>query len=307
MGFDKLIGNDNIKNVLIEAVKSENILHSYLFYGIEGIGKKLFAIEFSKMILCQGKDKPCESCKSCVEFNSNNNPDFFIIEPDGNSLKIDQIRDMQKNILEKPINGSKRVYIINDAEKMTKEAQNCLLKTLEEPQDFIVIILISSNENSILSTVKSRCTKVYFQNINSSDLSLFIEEKNNTINFDKNMLELCNGSISKTIEVIDKKQLLDQLMKFVHSINEVDKISFINKSEFFYENKSDINLILEYMYVLLFEMIDSNTSRKLNCIKAMEVIDNAKKKLANSNNYDMTIDDMLIKIWEEFNEKNYRC
>lgn len=307
MGFNKLIGNNNIKNVLTEAIKSKNILHSYLFYGIEGIGKRLFAMEFAKMILCQGTDKPCESCKSCVEFNSNNNPDFFIIEPDGNSLKIDQIREMQKNILEKPINDSKKIYIINDAEKMTKEAQNCLLKTLEEPQDFIVIILISSNENSILPTVKSRCTKIYFQNINSSDLSLFIKEKNNTINLDKNMLELCNGSISKTIEIVNKKQLLDQLMQIVHSINKADKISFINSNEFFYENKGDIDLLLEYMYVLLFEIINSDMSKKINCIKAMEIVDNANKKLASSNNYDMTIDNMLIKIWEEFNEKNHRC
>jgi DNA polymerase-3 subunit delta' len=306
LSFDKLIGNNKIKETLSESIKRKNILHSYLFYGTEGIGKKLFATEFAKMILCEGDKKPCKICKSCVEFDSNNNPDFFVIEPDGNSLKIDQIRDMQKNILEKPVNGSKKIYIINDADKMTKEAQNCLLKTLEEPQEFIVIILISSNENNILPTVKSRCTKIYFQNINNSDINLFIKEKNYSNNLDETMLKLCNGSISRAIDIINKKELLEKTKQIVNSIEKADKIEFMNNDEFFFQNKEDINLLLEYIYILLFDIIKNKNSKINNCIQAMDFVEEAKNKLYNNNNYDMTINSMLIKIWEEFNEKNYR-
>ena len=133
MGFDELIGNDEVKQTLINSVTSGNILHSYLFYGIDGIGKKEFAKNFAKMILCNNKSEkiPCNCCDSCIEFDSNNNPDFFFIEPDGNSIKIDQIREMQKKILEKPIECTKKVYIIDKADSMTTEAQNCLLKTLD--------------------------------------------------------------------------------------------------------------------------------------------------------------------------------
>ena len=305
MGFNELIGNDKIKSILTDSIVNKNILHSYMFYGSEGIGKKLFAIEFAKMILCESKgEKPCNQCKSCVEFNSNNNPDFFLIEPEQSSLKIDQIRNMQKNIIEKPLNGNKKIYIINDADKMTKEAQNCLLKTLEEPQEFIVIILICSNENYILPTVKSRCTKIFFNQISNKEISKLIAEKNNSVSFDENMLELSGGSVKKAIDILNKKDILNQLSSIINTVDKVDKLSFFSNNEFFYSNKDDISLLLDYAYVILFKLI--NDINRFNCIEAMHIVEETKKKLLYSNNYDMTIDNMLIKIWEEFNEKNNR-
>ena len=136
MPFEKIVGNSEIKKVLKDTIISDNIIHSYMFIGAEGIGKKLLAKEFSKMILCISTDnsrKPCEICRSCLEFDNNNNPDFRIIEANGNSIKIDQIRELQNKIIEKPIISEKKVCVINDSEKMTVEAQNSLLKVLEEP------------------------------------------------------------------------------------------------------------------------------------------------------------------------------
>ena len=143
--FEKIIGNDKIKKEIEKSVKETKTSHSYLFIGTEGIGKKLIAKEFAKMLLCLNENKYCNNCKSCIEFNSNNNPDFLYIEPKENSLKIEQIRELQKKIQEKPIISTNKVYIINDADKMTQEAQNCLLKTLEEPPDYATIILIGAN------------------------------------------------------------------------------------------------------------------------------------------------------------------
>ena len=304
MSFDGLIGNDKTKELLKKSIKNENILHSYLFYGTEGIGKKLFSIEFSKMILCESDNKPCGKCKSCVEFESNNNPDFSIIEPDGNSLKIEQIRAFQKKILEKPINGKKKIYIINDAEKMTKEAQNCLLKTLEEPQAYVVIILICSNENAILPTVKSRCTKIFFSELTKENISKFIQEKFSTTNFNENMLELCSGSIKRAIDVFEKRDVLSQINDIANNVTKVDKLKFIQENEIFYNNKEDINLLLNYMNILFFKGINKDNVDSSS--KCMEYIEEAKRKLSYSNNFDMTIDNMLIKIWEEFNEKYNR-
>ena len=138
--FNNILGNEKIKDVLINAVKLNKVSHSYLFIGPDGIGKKLIAKEFAKMILCTSENKYCNNCKSCIEFDTNNNPDFRIIEPDGNSLKIEQIREFQNKVSEKPIISDRKVYIINNSDKMTQEAQNCLLKTLEEPPEFVTII-----------------------------------------------------------------------------------------------------------------------------------------------------------------------
>ena len=163
--FDGIIGNNSIKQELEQIIKLNKLSHSYLFVGTEGIGKKQIAKEFAKMILCLGEEKYCNSCKSCLEFDTNNNPDFTLIEPDGASIKIEQIRQMQRKIIEAPIISNKKVYIIDNADLMTKEAQNCLLKTLEEPPEFVTIILIGSKESEFLSTIKSRCMIIKFQNI----------------------------------------------------------------------------------------------------------------------------------------------
>lgn len=307
MAFEDIIGNNNIKTLLNNSVENKNILHSYLFYGTDGIGKKIFATEYAKMILCNNEGKkPCDTCKSCIEFNSNNNPDFFIIEPEGNSIKIDQIRQMQKNILEKPITSSKKVYIINEADTMTKEAQNCLLKTLEEPQDFIIIILVASDENNILSTVKSRCTKIFFQNLENHDIIKYINENFNNIFLENDMLQLCGGSISKTNQVIQKIEILSTIKKLIEELDFIDELDFIQKNQIFYENKDDINLLLEYIYILLFAEINKKSKNINGYIKSMQIVQDTKFKLINSNNYDMTIDNMLIKMWGEINEKNYR-
>lgn len=307
MSFEKIIGNDDNKKLLENTVRSNNVLHSYLFFGTEGIGKKVFAKEFSKMILCNSEDeKPCNKCKSCIEFDSNNNPDFFVIEPDGSSIKIEQIRQMQKSILEKPIESNKKVYIINDAETMTKEAQNCMLKTLEEPQDFIVIILIASNENNILPTVKSRCTKIFFRNLDDADIIKYVNEKNSGIDINKDILKLCNGSILKAEFVIQKIDILDKIKDFVMNIDRQNELVFFQNNQLFYDNKDDIILLLEYVNILLFEKIKGNLGNINGFINSMKIVESTKLKLINSNNYDMTIDNMLLKMWEEINEKNYR-
>lgn len=306
MCFKNLVGNENNKYILKETITKGNILHSYMFFGTEGIGKKLFALEFAKMILCENqKNSPCEKCKSCIEFNSNNNPDFFFIEPDGNSVKIDQIRNMQKGILEKPIISSKKVYIINNAETMTKEAQNCLLKTLEEPQEYVVIILIVSDENSMLPTIKSRCTKIFFEKISDENLKTYIKEKIGDVHFEESMIKLSEGSIGKCIEISKKQEILKKIEDFINNIENMDEVQIINASSHFNENKEDINLILDYIYILIFNKT-KDFSNKIKYIFAMEKVQNAKEKLSKSNNFDMTIDNMLIEIWREINEKNYR-
>ena len=114
--FENILGNQKIKEKLKKSINEDKILHSYLFIGIEGIGKKLIAKEFAKAILCLNDIKYCNNCKSCIEFSSNNNPDFLYIEPDGNNIKIEQIREMQKKIQEKPIISQKKVYIIDNAD-----------------------------------------------------------------------------------------------------------------------------------------------------------------------------------------------
>ena len=106
--FNNILGNDKIKKLLINSVKNNKTSHSYLFLGTEGIGKKLIAKEFAKMILCTDVNKYCNKCKSCIEFDTNNNPDFILIEPEQGKIKIETIREMQKKSCRKACNFRKK-------------------------------------------------------------------------------------------------------------------------------------------------------------------------------------------------------
>lgn len=308
LSFESIIGNDENKKILNNSIINKNVVHSYLFYGAEGVGKKIFAKEFAKMILCNGEDgnKPCNKCKSCIEFDSDNNPDFFVIEPDGNSIKIDQIRQMQKSVLEKPIESNKKVYIIDNCHLMTKESQNCILKTLEEPQEYIVIIMISSNEYSILPTVKSRCTKIYFKELSDSEIFKYIGNNYEGTLLENDLIKLCGGSISKADFILKKIDTLSQVKDFIINADHTNKLHFMQKSQFFSDNKDDINLILGYIYILLFQAIEKNKRNINGYINSMKIVEKTRLKLLNSNNFDMSIDNMLINMWEEINEKNSR-
>ena len=292
--FQNILGNDKIKELLQEAVKANKVSHSYLFVGQAGIGKKMIATEFAKAILCLGDDKYCNNCKSCLEFDGNNNPDFILIEPEGNNIKIDQIRNMQRKVQEKPIISNKKVYIINSADLMTKEAQNALLKTLEEPPEFVTIILVGENENEFLATIKSRCMILHFNPISNSDMKKYLEENYN-MNVTSNMLDVFQGSIGKAIELKDKQEEYLTIENAIDNLEKEDLIDLIKKLDILYTSKDEILDMLDYINIILLKKSKEDV-KYTECIK---IVENTKRRIAQNANYDMSIDNMLFNIWEE--------
>ncbi len=292
--FEKIIGNEPIKELLKKSMEKGTTSHSYLFVGIPGIGKKMLATEFAKKILCIEKEQN-GTCKSCLEFESNNHPDFMCIEPDGNSIKIEQIRYLQKRIQEKPIISDKKVYIINEADAMTSEAQNCLLKTLEEPPEFASIILIGSNENAFLSTIKSRCMILHFQPIEDAKIKQYMEENYGITNITQSHLVMFQGSIGKAISLKDKQEEYSKIENMIVYLNQKDLIDILKLAEPLYKAKEEIFEILEYINIVLLKQAKENYLYT-NCI---EIVENTKKRLKQNANYDMCIDSMVFNMWEE--------
>lgn len=292
--FENIVGNEKIKEALKKSVEINKVSHSYMFIGIEGIGKKEIAKEFAKMLLCLDKEPYCNTCKSCIEINSQNHPDFKIIEPEGNTLKIDQIREFQKKVVEKPILSDKKIYIINDSDKMTKEAQNCLLKTLEEPPEFVTIILLGEDENAYLSTIKSRCMILHFEPIQKEVLKEFLHKEYNMEIKSDMMLETFQGSIGKALKLKEKQEVYGAIEEIIESIEKKDVIDIMRTSEIIYKAKDDIANILEYINLILLKL--ANKSYKYT--KCIEIVENTKKRLKSNANYDMSIDNMLMQIKE---------
>ena len=252
--------------------------------------------EFAKAILCLNQDeKNCNKCKSCVEFDSNNNPDFIIIDNQDETIKIEQIRQMQSRILEKPIISEKKVYVINNADNMTKEAQNCLLKTLEEPPEYVIIILIGTNESNFLNTIKSRCTKIKFEPIEKNILTNIIKEKFPEVNIFSGMINASEGSIKKALKIYENKEIYEQVDKVFNNIEQYTLLDLLNKIDVLYKNKENILEILDYINIILFE----KAKVRLEYLNYINAIERAKKSIKSSNNYDMTIDKLLFDIWGE--------
>lgn len=302
MIFDNIIGNEKNKELLTQIIDTNNIAHSYMFIGKESIGKMIFAKEFAKAILCINNSKQCNECKSCIEFNSSNHPDFEIIEPDGNNIKIEQIRELVKKVYEKPIVSTRKVYIINESNLMTKEAQNSLLKTLEEPPEYITIILITSNENAFLPTIKSRCTKILFNKLTNNELKMVLEKKYNKINIQDIVLKIADGSINKAINLEGKEELYKTINNIYSSLDKINIIQLINTKENIFKEKEQAIEIFEYINLIFFDKISSN----LNYIECIKILEDTKYRLKKNNNYDMTIDNFNIAVWEVMNGKHYR-
>lgn len=293
MGFENLIGNEKVKELLIQIIKTNRLSHSYMFIGPSGIGKTLFAKEFAKMILCQNQSEKCDNCKSCIEFQDNNNPDFLLLEPDDGKIKIEQIRGLQKTILEKPIISNKKVYIIKDADTMTKEAGNSLLKTLEEPPKYLTIILIGTNEGMFLNTIKSRCTKILFNKIEDDKLKIFLEKEHNMKDIKNSMLKTFDGSIEKALIINSKIDIYNKIEEVFNNIENMNLITAMNQLKCMYEEKESIYEILDYINIILFNKAKNNTQY----IKYIQYVEQTKTALRNNANYDMSIDNLLYSIY----------
>ena len=158
---------------------------------------------------------------------------------------------MQEKISEKPITSSRKVYLIIDSDTMTKEAQNCLLKTLEEPPEFVTIILITSNESKLLNTIKSRCMKIYFERIEEDKIQKYLEN-NMQIEISKELIKLSGGSIGRAITLQEEKDIYGQVNNVLYNLEKQDLITTLNNSEILYkEKRKNTGNIRIYKYVFI--------------------------------------------------------
>jgi len=159
-GFNSIIGHEQMISHLEHAIQSGKVSHAYLFQGEAGSGKRMMADAFAMALQCEaGGVEGCGTCHSCHQAISRNHPDIiYVTHEKPNSIGVDEIRDQLVNDIQiKPYNGKYKIYIVAEAEKMTIQAQNALLKTLEEPPAYGVILLLTRNASVLLDTIRSRC------------------------------------------------------------------------------------------------------------------------------------------------------
>lgn len=168
--FSDIVGQQNVIQTLENAIKFDRIAHAYLFCGPRGTGKTSTAKVFSKALNCNDGPTvtPCSECKSCQKIEDNSSID--VIEIDAASNRgIDEIRELREKVKFFPTEGNYKVYIIDEAHMLTKEAFNALLKTLEEPPEYVIFILATTEPHSLLPTILSRCQRFDFSRLSRNN------------------------------------------------------------------------------------------------------------------------------------------
>ena len=211
-------GNDNLKKRLANDILNNKTSHAYILSGAKGSGRSTVALMFAAALECENKGMdghalPCLECPSCKKILRGFSPDIYTIEKSGASVKIDQIRDLSKNVKFLPNELEHKFYIIKDAHTMTAEAQNAFLLTLEEPPSYVVFFLLCESEEKLLDTVKSRAPtlrteplqadaiKEHLLQASDDALKLYEENKEEF----GGILSIANGSIGRALELIDEK------------------------------------------------------------------------------------------------------
>lgn len=238
MSFKKIPGQSKTKRILKDTIKKGRISHAYLFTGNKGLGKSEMAREFAQAIFCNKNiSEGCGECISCKKFKHDNHPDFEVIDvkEDHKSILIDQIRELQKEISYKPYESDYKIYIIDNAERMTEQAQNSLLKTLEEPPDYAIIILTNEDKNDLISTIVSRCQEVKLYNQPENIIKQYLQDEKG-FNKEKAALyaTLARGKYKKAVNLALKEDFIDKrnkIIKFITSIDNKDNFEIYELSE----------------------------------------------------------------------------
>lgn len=308
MYFDKIRGQRFAKKYLSNSIKSNMISHAYMFEGPSGVGKNTMARELAATLLEME--------------NLFNSPDYIEITPDGNSIKIAQIRKLQSDILVKPYKSYK-IYVIDEAQKMTVEAQNALLKTLEEPPKYAIIILITNNKESLLDTIKSRCEIIKFTPIPLVEVADYLTQ----IGVDKNRASLLanfsRGSMQKAIELSESEDfhiMREEVQKYVETFltgSMLDIMDIQSSIEKYKDNITNVlDLLVNYFrdIMMVKENVDSsmiinldrlvfikNMSTKITysqLSKIIDIIEETKNKLRSNCNFNISIQVMTLNIYE---------
>lgn len=220
MVTQNVIGHDSIAQRLEYAFQQDRIPSGYLLVGPDGIGKSTLVKSFAQMMNCETNDN-CHRCDSCKMFDKGMHPDFYVIKPDGQNIRIKQIHELIGHLDLKPTYASKRVVLVKEANKLNPESGNSFLKILEEPPLNTLIVLMTADENQLLETINSRCQKIYFSPLNTEEVRLVLEQ-NYKLDAESMEFVLCysQGRIRK--QFIEKvSQLANMRIQVLHLLKDL--------------------------------------------------------------------------------------
>lgn len=330
-GFSPIIGHDQIKEVLQRAAKKRQPGHAYILEGDAGSGRRMLAKAFAMSLLCEnfgggGRPmEPCGACKSCVQFLTDNHPDVKVVTHEKASLGVEDIRAQLVNDMQiKPYEAPYKVYLVPEAEKMTAQAQNALLKTLEEPPEYAVIMLLTSNLEAMLPTILSRCVVLNMKPVPDDLIKSYLMRELQIPDYKADVCTaFAQGNLGKAKALAASEEFDNikteavSLLRYIREMEITDIVSAINKIK---DYKIDINDYLDilsvwYRDVLLFKATNdanhlifkdeiqyiknvANQSAYEGIEVILEALEKAKARLRANVSFEMTMELLLLTIKE---------
>ncbi len=325
--FKDVVGHKDIIEYIRTAVKEKKVSHAYILNGERGSGKKMLANLFAAALLCeQGGPDPCNSCHSCLQAESGNHPDIIRVTHDKpNTISVEDIRvQVNQDIQIRPYQGPYKVYIIPEAELMTAQAQNALLKTIEEPPEYAVIFLLTENAQMLLPTITSRCVMLKLRNIRDTLIKKYLMEKLKAPDYKADMCTaFAQGNMGRAILLANSEhfnEIRDEAVQLLKHINEMEIGEIVKAVKRIGEYKLEINdyldiIMIWYRDVLLYKAtrdVDKAVFKdQIKFIKEraressyegieriLEGLEKAKMRLSANVNFDLVMELLLLTIKE---------
>ncbi len=327
-GFNDFLGNASAVKGLKSMIAYGRVSHAYIFDGAYGLGKKTLAYAFAKALQCEkGEENGCGRCYSCKALDSGEHPDVFFVDTDKTTIGVDVIRDeIIEKAKTKPYSSKYKIFILNGAERLTEQAQNALLKTIEEPPAYGVFILLVSNYNKLLATVISRCALIRLNALGRETLERELLKTNACDRQICGLIAECAGGSlgealrlckdegfftlrEKAAKFFDRIEAADLmgLYDIINDVLELDKEksldSYLGLIYFFYRDllvfkTCGAEEVIQKDYLGLIEDICGRLSLK-KLIKGSEAVSAARREIKMNVNKQLSLEQMLFKIKEK--------
>lgn len=271
--FQEILGNEMIKEHFLKAIESHRISHAYILTGEEGTGRKSIANAFAMTLLCEkGGTEPCMVCHSCKQALSGNHPDLiYVTHEKPASIGVDDIREQINDTIQiRPYSSYYKIYIVDEAEKMTVQAQNALLKTIEEPPSYAVIILITTNQEAFLPTILSRCVQLKLKPLKDFTVKSYLTEH---LKVPEKDAELCaafaRGNLGKAIHLASSeefKELYRRVMSLLKNVGSMDIGMLLDCIREIKEQNFDIYEVLDLMQLWYRDVLMYKVTKDMNLL-----------------------------------------
>lgn len=228
-GFKDIVGHEQIIEHLKTAIEMGKVSHAYILNGPDLSGKMMIAEAFARALLCEKQDPDgCGECRSCRQSDDRNNPDIIYVKHDKpNTISVDDIRTQLNNdIVIKPYSNQYKIYIVDEAEKMNQQAQNALLKTIEEPPAYAVIMLLTTNADSFLQTIRSRCITLNLKSVKNNVIKSYLMTEKKIPDYQADVCAaFAQGVVGKAIKLAssdDFNELKESALSLIKRLDDID-------------------------------------------------------------------------------------